>query len=404
MPNHTGGPSSRRQAESRWRELVQMLQAETDTIVDEFISRLRQIPPYSRDAVPLELVREDAILSFDYLFRRFAGLPVPPTLAGVATRIGVDRARRQVPLDQLLRAVRLDFRVLWSVLQRLAGPEDMAVLVDHVEQMWAIVEEYTTQVNVAYMNETALIARERHLERSALVARLLDDPRVDEADVERVAIAFGVSPDSSFLVACAPSARQAGLHHAYEAAVAAGRAAHWQDRGTHGLLIAEWRGSDDRAVETILGRVACGIGPIARRLAEVPRSAYVAQRVADMIGPADESPRRVPDVLGALVSSGLGDLRADVADVVLGGLRDATDNERERLLETAQTYLACGSAQDTARQLYCHRNTVLNRLNRFAELTGHDLTVPNEAALVFVALNCRPQTHGVHTRSTAQVP
>jgi hypothetical protein len=336
----------------------------------------------------VELVRQDAVLTFDYLLRRLAGWPLPSTLGDAATRVGVDRARRQVPLDQLLRAVRLDFRVLWSALQRLADPSDLALLVEHVEQMWSIVEDYTTQVQVSYMNETAVIARERRLERSALVARLLDDPRIDDSDVERVAFALGVRPDSSFLVASAPAARQDALHRAFETAVAAGRTAHWQDRGRNGLLIAQWRSGDDHAVAAVLGGAACGVGPIAATLADVPRSARVAQRVADVIGPGEDGPRRVRDVLGALAAAGLGDLRGDVADAVLGGLHAATARERESLLETARAYLACGSVNQTARRLYCHRNTVLNRMNRFAALTGCDLAVPDGAAAVFVALNC----------------
>ncbi|WP_052862804.1 helix-turn-helix domain-containing protein [Streptomyces niger] len=41
-----------------------------------------------------------------------------------------------------------------------------------------------------------------------------------------------------------------------------------------------------------------------------------------------------------------------------------------------------------ARELYCHRNTVLNRLTRFAELTGYHPARPAEAATVLFALHC----------------
>jgi len=43
----------------------------------------------------------------------------------------------------------------------------------------------------------------------------------------------------------------------------------------------------------------------------------------------------------------------------------------------------------TAAALYCHRNTVINRLNRFTSLTGYDITVPSQAAAVFLALEYR---------------
>ena len=58
--------------------------------------------------------------------------------------------------------------------------------------------------------------------------------------------------------------------------------------------------------------------------------------------------------------------------------------ERERLVEAVQVYLASGSIGASARQLFCHRNTVANRLRRFAELTGVDPMIPAEAARLVV--------------------
>ncbi|MPZ29194.1 MAG: hypothetical protein GEV12_23075 [Micromonosporaceae bacterium] len=50
-------------------------------------------------------------------------------------------------------------------------------------------------------------------------------------------------------------------------------------------------------------------------------------------------------------------------------------------------YAACGSVQQVATRLYCHRNTVVNRLRRFAELTGCDVTVPDQAVLAQAVLS-----------------
>lgn len=49
-------------------------------------------------------------------------------------------------------------------------------------------------------------------------------------------------------------------------------------------------------------------------------------------------------------------------------------------------YLHTGSLLGTAATIYCHRNTVLNRLHRIEELTGLDITKPADAALAMVAL------------------
>jgi hypothetical protein len=371
---------------ARWSELVQLLHADLELLVAEFMAGVGRIPPYSREHVPLERVRSDAMLSFDHLIRRLAGVPAPPAVDAVAATIGRDRARRQIPLEHLLRAVRQDFQVIWSALQAHARADDLPVLVEHVEEIWSVVEDYTTQVQVSYLAESALMARERSRERSALVARLLDAPDLDPADVEQVAIALGIDAADTLLVACAPTNRQAPLYRAYENLLAEDRRVHWQERGTHALLILQWHGADDRAVQSVIGKVACGIGPLAIGLPAVRRSARIALRVAETLDDQTQSPQRVNDVWLRLVATSLGDLRPDLETTVLGGLARLTEGERERLMSSVRCFLGSGSVQETASLLYCHRNTVLNRLHRFAAVTGYDVMVPKQAATVLVAM------------------
>ncbi|EDX25782.1 hypothetical protein SSAG_05613 [Streptomyces sp. Mg1] len=55
------------------------------------------------------------------------------------------------------------------------------------------------------------------------------------------------------------------------------------------------------------------------------------------------------------------------------------------LLTTLGTWLACqGSTTYAAQRLYCHRNTVSNRLRRLEQLTGRSLSDP--AQVVELAL------------------
>nr|WP_240895680.1 helix-turn-helix domain-containing protein [Kineococcus siccus] len=57
------------------------------------------------------------------------------------------------------------------------------------------------------------------------------------------------------------------------------------------------------------------------------------------------------------------------------------------MLEALEVFAATGSVAATAERLFCHRNTVLNRLRRTAELTGHEPTVPAEAAVLLLAVS-----------------
>jgi DNA-binding PucR family transcriptional regulator len=90
----------------------------------------------------------------------------------------------------------------------------------------------------------------------------------------------------------------------------------------------------------------------------------------------------------AALSQGDAGVAGMLEDLVLGGLATAPELERQRLLETVTTHFSQGSVARTAASLFCHRNTVLNRLSRFTELTGFDPTLPVDAASVVVALEC----------------
>ncbi|MER2137305.1 MAG: helix-turn-helix domain-containing protein, partial [Arthrobacter sp.] len=59
--------------------------------------------------------------------------------------------------------------------------------------------------------------------------------------------------------------------------------------------------------------------------------------------------------------------------------------EQARLQEAVRSYLRTGSVGRSAEELFCHRNTLMNRLRRFGELTGTDVTVPEQAARLVVA-------------------
>lgn len=64
---------------------------------------------------------------------------------------------------------------------------------------------------------------------------------------------------------------------------------------------------------------------------------------------------------------------------VIAGL---TAGERETLRE----YLASGNAAELARSGYTHRNTVHRRMQSIAERTGYDLRIPEQAAVLVLAL------------------
>jgi len=73
---------------------------------------------------------------------------------------------------------------------------------------------------------------------------------------------------------------------------------------------------------------------------------------------------------------------------VLGGLLELDPADRAVLLETLDAWLECeGSAGRAAGRLYCHRNTVFNRLRRLEQLTSRSLARPRDLIEMTLALD-----------------
>lgn len=372
----------------RWAELIRLLHADAETLVGEFVHRVRQIGPYAAEVVPPPRVEADAVASFDYLLRRIGSLPVSDRVRSAGPEIGRDRARREVPLEDLATAVRLDFRVLWNALRDRAGPDDVGLLVARVEDVWAVVEDYTSTIQVAYLEEAARMARERRRERSTLVARLLASTHPEPGEVHRAALALGVEETAPMLVAAAPAPDRPALRSCAELLAASGRTVHVQEEREHSLLLTRWLSSDAGAVTAVLGQgVRCGVGPLAHGVAQVPASAHMATAIADVLPANRAGPHTLRQAWLWLAGARLGPAAAELAAPIRAGLASARSGEQDRLLDTVLAFTACGSVQQAADRLYCHRNTVVNRLRRFAELTGCDVTVPDQAVLVQAALS-----------------
>jgi DNA-binding PucR family transcriptional regulator len=83
-----------------------------------------------------------------------------------------------------------------------------------------------------------------------------------------------------------------------------------------------------------------------------------------------------------------------IAETVLGSLNHLPEDEREGLLRTLRTWLACGGSADAAaKALSCHPNTVRYRLNRITEHTGRSVTNPQDVTELSLALQADLLTH-----------
>jgi hypothetical protein len=135
-------------------------------------------------------------------------------------------------------------------------------------------------------------------------------------------------------------------------------------------------------------RSNAGVSPVVDSLAELGGARWFAElALRTCRGPGDQIARldrRLPD---ALVLS-QPRLAGRLGHVALGGLGDADPAFRDVLLATLETWLECdGSAARAADRLFCHRNTVLNRLRKIEQLTGRTLTRPGDLVELVLALS-----------------
>jgi len=373
------------------RSVLLELLGEVDALSATFVGQLLQVVPYSDGAVDEARLLADGVATYDRVLRRLADLPVPERLVESSRDVGRSRAALDVPLDALTTGTRLHFRVLWEVLAERLSPAELAATVTLPVQVWQAVEEHSLDVQVGFHEAATALAFERGRDRRRVLEAFLDSDGDDDALLARAARVLGFQRGDDVVVAVVPAAAQPALAAALRA-----------DAG-HGLQVHPWQGAqvvlgvrrrDGRRAEdgarpdppAALRSVACGLGPLAQGLARVPRAVRVAEHVAAVLPPGAGGPHTLADVAVGVAAHQLGALREEVARDALRDLLAVPAPERARLLEALDVFAATGSVAETAERLFCHRNTVLNRLRRLAELTGCEPAVPGQVAVLLLAV------------------
>ncbi|MEA5455755.1 helix-turn-helix domain-containing protein [Sinomonas sp. JGH33] len=372
------------EANARWSELLSALAERSAQMADEFIERVAGIREYGTGLVAAEDVRATAAHTFSLLVSALrAGGTTDDGPLAYARELGARRARSGIPPSSLTSAVRLDFSIIWSHLLELAAEGDAALLASRVESVWHVVDAYAAETHTSYLAERVRMAQEESSVQREFVAQLFGPESLSPDSLTRIGAALRVDPSASFVVAAGSGAAGAVIRalgggvpgrvrvHVYEAGSAV--YGFWQEPRS---------GSP---VPAGLARVPCGLVRGVSGLAGLRASAAVAAALADEANDDDAGPLELEAAWHRVARRLLEDSGISLAALLDRSLEACRDSERERLEETARTFIANGSVTETAAALYCHRNTILNRLARFHELTGVDLSVPQQAARVLVA-------------------
>ena len=130
-----------------------------------------------------------------------------------------------------------------------------------------------------------------------------------------------------------------------------------------------------------------GISPPYARLADTGWAVGLAAVARACSPPGTVAVNTLEDrPIATLVSAGRA-VAEQVARAVIGPVLALDAADRALLLETLEVWFdAGGSAAEAGQRMFCHRNTVRNRLQRLEELTGRSLSDPTATSELRVAL------------------
>jgi PucR C-terminal helix-turn-helix domain/GGDEF-like domain len=380
---------------------VQVIRATADRlaalvpgVTDRVVADVRAAVPDARRLPPdvhRRLVRQGLETGIETL--RGAGERPDLSYAG---DIGRQCAELGLPVDVALRTYRVAGRWLWeAVIDIVAAtdPEQLAVLPYTATEFWQVIDEQSVVTAEAYQE-----ARWEHLRRSrertrALLDALLAGQGSDPAVARAAAAALGLPERGRYAVVVARASGDRDPDRENGRATAPRLV--WTARPDREVALVELgEASLDDLVSELRATVSAhaGISPVVDRLADLGHACRLAEIALQTCVRADPELARFDQRLAAALVAAHPELGRELARTVdpAGTL---TPHDRALLLETFTMWLDCGgSVSRTAARLYCHRNTVNNRLRRLFAASGRTVDRPwdlIEQTLAVLAIRIR---------------
>jgi PucR C-terminal helix-turn-helix domain len=376
-----------------------------DVLADRARAETERSEAAYREIVEPDDLRAASRETITLLLNLLAGID-DPGLAYTLENIGHRRARQGVGMDAMLHSFRIDFHIvgesLFGWLSTRPAPS-MRQWTEFVLPLWQAIDTISVEVSRAYREAEAEMAGELERELRTLFDELMYGTGPMSPVVLRSASRFGLTERGRYVAVRADTPgqgeppervlRRAGVHSVWI-----------QDAGLLTGVVALGRGGCPRLsgllAETLRGRA--GISPPYEALADTRRQIWLADAARDSSPPGEHRVVSAAEDIPAIFIGGAPEVTRHLADVLSGALGRAREPERARLLETLRAHLdGDGSPTATARRLYRHRNTVLNHLRRFEELTGLDLSRPADVATAVLAVRA---VHRFGSGETATQP
>ncbi|MBP0449919.1 helix-turn-helix domain-containing protein [Kitasatospora sp. RG8] len=361
--------------------------ASVEALTDETVRKIAADEAgYVENRLPPELLRTLVRANIEAVLRAESGGPDGGD--ETARWTGRVKAEHGVPLPALLHAFRLGGLEIWEwAIARATTGAQATALLQRSSRFWAVLDRFSTAATEAYRQ----VADDRERQEEAARRIMLLGVFEGTSHATGLPRALGLPDRASYRVVVGElgpdgadplpgvATRLAALHVPSV----------WTtELGERLGLLAQTGESDTAATLRVLGLAAARVG-VSRPFTspagapEALRQARIALECVPRSGTGVHCHGTAPiDALLAAHPASAAELGADVLGPLLAG-----EDGGGALLATLDAWFAAdGSTAEAARRLHCHRNTVLYRLSRIAELTGRTPTRPVDAAELYAAL------------------
>jgi DNA-binding PucR family transcriptional regulator len=403
------------------QRVAQHLLDDLPTAVDQLIEHILAVDPFYASVIEVmaDEVRASVEENLGQLVRGLAGHE--PLDFELPRDLARRRAEQGVPVSALLHAYRLAGELVWErhvEAGKTMARDEFAVeqILDGAAKIWALTNLYCEIISQAYDDTTAERARRSERERTLLLDALFEGRMHDLPRLADTARLLDLPERATYVVVVAenPAPGEDGAPGAEQALRFQSMPSAWRLRSQRHIgvvVVGSGRGGKLEGLRTTLDACAVGrvgISPAFEGLADTARHVGLADLALSCLPLGGRGVVSFPDHPLALLVAGSPDLAYRIAESVLGPLLALDDREQHLLLETLEAWIACGgSTTEAAARLYCHRNTVRNRLQRIERLCARSLTNPGSIAEICAALTAvrtMPSGDGPGGPRTASAP
>jgi hypothetical protein len=346
---------------------------------------LTSITSYQEGLVGIDKVTEDCRLVFIRLLSDIGDKPIPPEARGISERVGHNRALEGVPLADLMAAVRMDYRIMWEAISDTLEESDVVAVFAGVPRIWEAVERHSQEVTAAYMATQYGMAQVRQDERRLWFARLLENDGRNHMLNQRACRVLSFTPDAHYTVLVPADRADVSLERIATALTRHGYSLHLQDTEDGPVIVLQEKHGQMLSLPPSAPTIRLICLKAVHGISLVPAAIRLAHGLRPALHEDDRDVIPLSDYWSHCVFQNPVDAGFLIHSRYMEQVDALPTPERRTLLHTAETYLASGSLSKVAEELYCHRNTITNRLDQLGRLTALDLRVPAEAALFVLA-------------------